>query len=44
MVQLREPPAFAYYEEPEYPARARRLGKEGKVDLELTIDEKGNES
>ena len=42
VVQLREPPAFAYYEEPEYPARARRLGKEGKVGLELTIDEKGN--
>jgi TonB family protein len=41
VVQLREPPAFAYYEEPEYPARARRLGKEGKVDIELTIDEKG---
>ena len=41
VVQLREPPAFAYYEEPEYPVRARRLGKEGKVALELTIDEKG---
>ncbi|MGA2106561.1 MAG: TonB family protein [Syntrophorhabdales bacterium] len=41
VVQLREPPAFAYYEEPEYTVRARRLGKEGKVALELTIDEKG---
>ena len=41
VVRLGEPPAFAYYEEPEYPVRARRLGKEGKVVLELTIDEKG---
>jgi protein TonB len=42
VVQLREPPAFAYFEKPEYPARARRVGKEGKVVVELTIDEKGN--
>jgi len=42
VVRLREPPAFAYFEKPEYPARARRLGKEGKVVLQVTIDEKGN--
>ncbi len=41
LVRLREPPKFAHYEEPEYPLRARRLGKEGKVVLDLTIDEKG---
>ena len=41
VVRLSEPPAFAHYEAPEYPARARRLGREGKVVLELTIDEKG---
>jgi periplasmic protein TonB len=42
LVRLREPPKFAHYEEPEYPLRARRLGKEGKVVLDLTIDEKGS--
>lgn len=35
-------PAFLHREIPEYPILARRLGKEGKVVLRLTIDEKGN--
>ncbi|MEN2985063.1 MAG: energy transducer TonB [Thermodesulfovibrionaceae bacterium] len=35
-------PKFIYRETPIYPAIARRLGKEGKVILRLTIDEKGN--
>lgn len=34
-------PKFIYYEKPNYPPMARRLGKEGKVLLRLTIDEKG---
>jgi protein TonB len=41
VVRLNEPQAFAYYEEPEYPTRARKLGREGKVVLDLTIDERG---
>ncbi|MGB9629594.1 MAG: energy transducer TonB [Thermodesulfobacteriota bacterium] len=35
-------PAFLHRELPVYPLIARRLGKEGKVLLRLTIDEKGN--
>ncbi len=34
-------PAFLHREMPVYPLIARRLGKEGKVLLRLTIDEKG---
>lgn len=34
-------PKLIYYEKPNYPPMARRLGKEGKVLLRLTIDEKG---
>jgi periplasmic protein TonB len=34
-------PQFAYREMPEYPFAARRLGREGRVDLMVTIDEKG---
>ena len=37
-----EGPQFAYREKPEYPFAARRLHKEGKVTLMLTIDEKGS--
>lgn len=32
---------FRHYEEPVYPQAARRMNKEGKVRLRLTIDEKG---
>lgn len=35
-------PAFMHRESPHYPLLARRMGKEGKVILRLTIDEKGN--
>lgn len=35
-------PSFLKREMPIYPMLARRLGKEGKVVLRLTIDEKGN--
>lgn len=35
-------PRFLHREMPIYPMIARRLGKEGKVLLRLTIDEKGN--
>jgi TonB family protein len=35
-------PAFLHREMPIYPMMARKLGKEGKVLLRLTIDEKGN--
>jgi len=35
-------PAFLHREMPVYPMFARKLGKEGKVVLRLTIDEKGN--
>jgi protein TonB len=35
-------PRFLHREIPIYPLLARRLGKEGKVLLRLTIDEKGN--
>ena len=35
-------PSFLHREMPIYPAFARKLGKEGKVVLRLTIDEKGN--
>lgn len=35
-------PKFLYRQMPQYPMMARRLGKEGKVVLRLTIDEKGN--
>ena len=35
-------PAFLHREMPVYPLFARRFGKEGKVVLKLTIDEKGN--
>jgi protein TonB len=35
-------PRFLYREMPKYPLLARRLRKEGKVVLKLTIDEKGN--
>lgn len=34
-------PQFIYQEKPEYPFAAKRLQKEGKVALMLTIDEKG---
>lgn len=34
-------PKLVYYEKPTYPPMARRLGKEGRVLLRLTIDEKG---
>jgi protein TonB len=34
-------PQIAYQEKPEYPFAAKRLQKEGKVTLALTIDEKG---
>ncbi|HHS49234.1 MAG TPA: energy transducer TonB [Desulfurella acetivorans] len=34
-------PSFLHMETPKYPALARRLGKEGKVVLRLTIDEAG---
>ena len=34
-------PQFVYQERPEYPFAAKRLQKEGKVTLVLTIDEKG---
>jgi protein TonB len=35
-------PKFLHMEIPQYPMIARRLGKEGRVVLRLTIDEKGN--
>jgi len=35
-------PRFLHREMPVYPMMARRFGKEGKVVLRLTIDEKGN--
>jgi TonB family protein len=35
-------PAFLHKEMPVYPMMARRLGREGRVMLKLTIDEKGN--
>lgn len=35
-------PSFLYREMPVYPLFARKLGKEGKVILRLTIDDKGN--
>jgi protein TonB len=35
-------PAFLHREMPVYPMMARKLGKEGKVVLKLTIDEYGN--
>ena len=35
-------PVFLHKEIPEYPMLARKLGKEGKVVLRLTIDERGN--
>jgi len=35
-------PKFLYRELPAYPMIARKLGKEGKVVLRLTIDERGN--
>jgi protein TonB len=35
-------PAFLHREMPTYPMMARRLGREGKVMLKLTIDEQGN--
>jgi protein TonB len=35
-------PAFLHKEMPVYPMMARKLGKEGKVVLKLTIDENGN--
>lgn len=34
-------PQFIYREMPEYPFAARRLGREGRVDLMVTIDENG---
>jgi protein TonB len=36
-----EGPSFVYREMPEYPFAARRLGKEGRVILRITIDAKG---
>lgn len=36
-----EGPSFVYRETPEYPFAARRLGKEGRVILRITIDAKG---
>ena len=36
-----EGPSFAYREIPEYPFAARRMGKEGRVILRITIDAKG---
>jgi len=35
-------PSFLHREMPVYPVFARKLGKEGKVVLRLTIDERGN--
>jgi protein TonB len=35
-------PAFLHREMPVYPMMARRLGREGKVMLKVTIDEEGN--
>jgi protein TonB len=35
-------PQWAYQDKPVYPYAARRLGKNGRVVLKLTIDEKGN--
>jgi protein TonB len=35
-------PQWAYQEKPVYPFAAQRLGKQGRVVLKLTIDEKGN--
>lgn len=35
-------PKFLHREMPVYPMMAKRLGKEGRVLLRLTIDEKGN--
>jgi len=35
-------PSFLHREIPEYPVFARRLGKEGRVVLRLTIDKKGD--
>ncbi len=35
-------PKYRHKEMPVYPAMARRLGKEGKIVLRLTIDENGN--
>lgn len=37
-----EGPRFSYREMPVYPLLARRLGKDGKVVLRLTIDDKGH--
>jgi len=37
----RNGPRFAYQEVPEYPYVARRQGKEGRVLVQITIDEKG---
>jgi protein TonB len=34
-------PQIVYQEKPEYPFAAKKFGKEGKVSLSLTIDEKG---
>jgi len=36
-----EGPGFSYREMPEYPFAAKRLGKEGRVILQVTIDAKG---
>jgi protein TonB len=36
-----EGPSFAYREMPEYPFAAKRLGREGRVILQVTIDAKG---
>lgn len=36
-----EGPSFAYREMPEYPFAAKRLGKEGRVVLQVTIDARG---
>lgn len=36
-----EGPSFAHREMPEYPFAARRLGREGRVILQVTIDAKG---
>lgn len=35
-------PSFLHREMPVYPTYARKLGKEGKIVLKLTIDERGN--
>jgi protein TonB len=36
-----EGPSFAHREMPEYPFAAKRLGKEGRVILQVTIDARG---